>query len=239
MVDFREQIPQDHGEIQRILMESFQTTIWTALPSIITLFNDKSITVECIPTVQGMITSQDGSRSFKTMPKLVDVPVCFPRGGGYTLSFPIVPGDECLVIFSSRCIDSWFASGGYAPPTDHRMHDLSDGFAIVGPFSQKTKISNISTTTAQLRSDDGTVFVELDKTGGIARVKAPVQVIIDAPVTTFTGVVNIQNSANASTASQVNGALRATGDIIAGTVSTEHHVHSSSGGSGTGGPPVP
>jgi hypothetical protein len=85
----------------------------------------------------------------------VDVPVIFPRGGGCTLTFPVKAGDECLLIFADRCIDFWWQNGGVQKPVDLRMHDLSDAFAIVGPQSQAHKISGISTSAAQLRTDDG------------------------------------------------------------------------------------
>lgn len=66
---------------------------------------------------------------------LVDVPVFTAQGGGLHLGLPIQPGDECLVIFSDINIDAWHANGGQQTPMDQRRHDLSDGFAIVGPNS--------------------------------------------------------------------------------------------------------
>lgn len=253
-MDFHERLPFDKGEIQRILMEGHQATVWTALPCIISSFNPGAVTVECVPSIQGSFTKPDGTVYNVTMPTLVDVPVCFPRGGGYTMTFPIVPGDECLVVFSSRCIDGWWQSGDTAPPTEHRMHDLSDGFAIVGPFSQKTKISNISTTTAQFRSDDGKLFVDLDHAGGIATVTAPTQIIMNAPIivmnaathvemntplTEIDGIIQVLNTSGVATASTVNGTLRATGDVFAATIGLQEHHHSASGGTGNSGPPIP
>lgn len=219
---FRERTVKDEEEIQRLQQESHQSTIWTALPAIITSFNAKSITVEAIPTVQGTVTSPDGSQRSVTMPTCVDVPVFYQRGGGYSMTFPIKPGDECLLIFASRCIDGWWQSGQITPPTEHRMHDLSDAFALVGPYSQRTKIANVSTTTAQFRSDDGTLIVDLDHAGGVATVKAPTQIILDCPIVHMTG--------------KVTSVL----DMIAGTVSLQHHVHSGVGGGiNNSGPPLP
>ena len=31
----------------------------------------------------------------------------FPGGGGFALTFPVAAGDECLVVFASRCIDDY------------------------------------------------------------------------------------------------------------------------------------
>ncbi|MGC8050122.1 Gp138 family membrane-puncturing spike protein, partial [Salmonella enterica] len=78
-----------------------------------------------------------------------------------SMTFPVAQGDECLVVFASRCIDSWWQSGGIQEQAELRMHDLSDGFAILGFRSQPRALSNISTTSAQLRSDDGATFIDL------------------------------------------------------------------------------
>ena len=45
------------------------------------------------------------------------------------------------------------------------MHDLSDGFAVVGFRSKPRVLSNVSTTAAQLRTDDGSTFVEINASG--------------------------------------------------------------------------
>ncbi|MGI8770932.1 MAG: Gp138 family membrane-puncturing spike protein [Acidobacteriaceae bacterium] len=34
------------------------------------------------------------------MPILADVPIFLPSAGGFTLTMPIMPGDECEVVFS-------------------------------------------------------------------------------------------------------------------------------------------
>lgn len=239
-MNFREHTVRDTEEVHRVLQEAHQATIWTALPCIISSFNYGNITVECIPAVQGTVTNPDGTQQNVTLPTLVDVPVCFPRGGGYTMTFPIVSGDECLVVLASRCIDAWWSTGQITPPTEDRMHDLSDGFAIVGPFSQSTKINNISQTGAMFRSDDGTLFVELDHTQGIVTIKASKEIVLDAPNTTLTGVLVVGNSGAVNPAVIVDGVVKATGDVTAGTVSHEQHVHSGvQPGTGDTGPPVP
>jgi hypothetical protein len=80
--------------------------------------------------------------------------------------FPVKEGDECLVIFADRCIDFWWQSGGIQEPVDGRMHDLSDAFCIVGPQSQAKKISGISTSAVELRSDDGQTKLSLNPASG-------------------------------------------------------------------------
>lgn len=98
----------------------------------------------------------------KQIPTLLDVPIVIPRGGGFSLTLPVVPGDECLVVFGDMCIDSWHDAGGKNNVQNRtRRHDLSDAFAILGPWSQPRILENYSTVSAQLRSDDGTSKVNV------------------------------------------------------------------------------
>lgn len=76
-------------------------------------------------------------------PQLFDCPVVSMQGGGGALTFPVIPGDECLILFSDSNIDAWYQNGSAqsALPLDGRRHDLSDGIAIVGLNSQANAIS--------------------------------------------------------------------------------------------------
>lgn len=163
----------DPEEALRVAMEGMRSGIWTSMPGIVQSFSDSAITATVQIAIKGVVHTPDGKAQFVNMPILVDVPVHFPRGGGCTLTFPVSKGDECLVVFAARCIDSWWQSGGIQTPMEPRIHDLSDGFAFVGFFSQATKISGISTSTAQLRSNDGSTYVEVDPTGQIVNCVAP------------------------------------------------------------------
>ncbi|HBV8115715.1 Gp138 family membrane-puncturing spike protein [Klebsiella oxytoca] len=144
-----------------------------ALPGIIQSFDPESITAVVQPAIRYIERDNDGNKSTKDYPLLVDVPVVFPHGGGCTLTFPVKEGDECLVIFADRCIDFWWQSGGVQEPVDGRMHDLSDAFAIVGPQSQAKKISGISSSAVELRSDDGSTKLSLNPASGAINGTAP------------------------------------------------------------------
>ncbi len=47
-------------------------------------------------------------------------------------TFPLKYGDECILLFSDREIESWFINGNVNPQGYDRMHDLTDAIAIVG-----------------------------------------------------------------------------------------------------------
>ena len=48
------------------------------------------------------------------------------------ITFPISKGDDCVLLFSDREIESWFINGDAQPVNYQRMHDLTDAFAIFG-----------------------------------------------------------------------------------------------------------
>lgn len=228
----------DPQEALRIAMDGHQAQVWTALPGIIQSFNAGAVTCVVQPSIKAQVRASDGSMQWVALPLLLDCPVVFPRGGGCTLTFPVTGGDECLVVFASRCIDAWYSSGGVQVQSEFRMHDLSDGFVLPGPFSQATKIAGISTTTAQLRSNDGSTYVELNPTGQIVNVVAPGGMTITTPTLTVTGVIAVENQAGATNASTFSGSITTTGNVTAGSIDLQHHVHTDvqSGSSNTGGP---
>lgn len=184
-MDRRERYENLHDALLAALT-GWQKEFWTALPAIIESFDSATQTCEAQVAIQVPIENSDGSRQWVKIPKLLDVPVHFPSGGGMVLTFPVVKGDECLVVFSSRCIDAWWQSGGYENQQPLlRMHNLSDGFAFVGFRSKPQAISGLSTTSAQLRNSDGTSVVEV-KNGEIL-VKA-------STVNVQAGTINLKNA---------------------------------------------
>ncbi|MEL6237015.1 MAG: Gp138 family membrane-puncturing spike protein [Pseudomonadota bacterium] len=221
-------------------MDGLQSGIWTAMPGIIQSFNASAVTATVQIAIKGVVHTPDGKAQFANMPLLVDVPVHFPRGGNCTLTFPVAKGDECLVVFAARCIDGWWQSGGVQAPMESRIHDLSDGFAFVGFFSQATKISGISTSTAQLRSNDGSTYVEVDPTGKIVNVVAPGGMNLTTPTVTISGVINVQNVNSAPTAMSISGNTNFTGQVSAnGHRIDETHRHTGvTTGTGNTGTPL-
>lgn len=143
--------------------EGVLPSIWTAMPGIIESVNLDANTCEVQPSIQVKVYDKTGAGAFKTLPLCVDVPLQFIGGGGYSITFPMEKGDEGLIVFACRCIDAWWQQGGIQPQAEMRMHDLSDGFFIPGFRSQPKKLTNVSASKPQLRSDDGLVYIELDK----------------------------------------------------------------------------
>lgn len=164
----------DMGAALLAFGEGLQASLWTALPCILQTYDPGSKTCTAQPAIQAQVQGPGGEVRWVTLPVLLDVPVVFPgaKGSGL-LSFPLQPGDEGLVIFSSRCIDAWWQLG--CPPdangklqtqvqADLRMHDLSDGFFIPGGSSKPNVAPGLDPTWIELRSQDGAAKVRLHPT---------------------------------------------------------------------------
>lgn len=130
--DKAKQVASDEYADRQDQIDNKLMDVHTALPAIIISFDANKRTVSAQPTIQRVFSDGEGKAGADNLPPCVDVPVVFPMGGGYELTFPINKGDECLLIFAERCIDSWFETGRPSEPADFRQHDLSDGFALVG-----------------------------------------------------------------------------------------------------------
>jgi hypothetical protein len=220
--------------------EPFEVALWQwscmlrcAIPAQVVSFDPVKLTCEVQVMIQELVRlprkSNDPSPNpgntqnladWDTIPNLRDVPVVMMHAGGWSLTFPVEAGDECLLIFADACIDGWWESGNLSAQYDRRRHDLSDAFALFGPWSQKpsTRLYNYSTGSMQLRSDDQSVVIDLAP--GAIDIAAPV-VTITAGTVTLTGAsaihlagpVTVEGSLSATGGIDVTGTMTVTGDI--------------------------
>lgn len=237
--------PIDEQDVAQSTFNNTLANVRSSLPGIIQSFDPETVTCVVMIAVKSStpvpFESPESAQSVD-YPLLMDVPVVFPRGGGVTLTFPIKEGDECLVVFSSRCIDFWWQNGGVQERADKRMHDLSDAFVIPGPQSQVKKISGISTNAAQLRTDNGAAFVEVAAGGDITATTTG-SMTINAPTITLNGNVTIngnlsQGMGESGGTATMLGPVSVTNDVKAGGKSLTTHTHGGvqTGSGNTGAP---
>lgn len=165
----------------KLKIEPFESTAWQwacmlrcAIPGKVVSFNSVKQTCVVQPIIQELVlkpppgVTDDTTQNIptnETIAPIQDVPIIMMRAGGWSITFPIVVGTECLLIFADMCIDGWYETGKLSPQYDRRRHDLSDAFALFGPWSQPNVVSNYSTSTMQIRSDDHSVIIDLNLSG--------------------------------------------------------------------------
>lgn len=179
------------------IVESFDATDCTAAVQIAILYQNRD--------------QNNNWQNITPSPIIPKALVQFPGNKSFLYTFPIVKGDEGLLVFCDRCIDSFYQQGGVQPQMDIRQHDATDAIFIPGIKSIPNVPSNINTTSAELRTFSGNTKITFDDSNGIV----------------ITGNVAI------------TGVLTATQGIAAGyggadLVTVQNHVHPSNGS-----PPTP
>lgn len=168
-------------------------------------------------------------------PILVDVPVHFPQGGGYSLTFPIAPDDDCLVMFAERGYSHWLYKGlmeigAYAsgvPKSDfYRKFDVSDSFALVGFNPIPLAIPDFQPASVELRNADRSQRVTLIPSG-LIEVRTPTTVDVVAPTVNIKGNVNIDGNVTITGTLDVTGIIKSLADVLAKTISLFGHKHTS------------
>jgi len=187
------------------------SNLHTATIAKVTAVQEKTISVQ--PVINRVI---DGKSI--TLPQFTKVPPLFMQGGGSYTAHPIAVGDYCLLILTERCFDRWYSGSDFQDPAEFRMHDYSDGIAIVGinPQAGALTIPSVIQHTGDT-NQDGDYTHQGDRTQ--------------------TGDLTVNGDL------QVNGNITCTGKLTAGTAtiggidfSTHTHSGVEPGGGTTGGP---
>lgn len=130
-------------------------------------------------------TTPDGVLPY---PVLTDCPVFMLGGGGGVITFPIIAGDTCLVLFNDRDLDNWFSSGAITPANTPRLHDLSDGLVLVGFRNLSNPIPDFNTTDVEIKFAGGKIQVA-DKIS-INNAATSLKTVFDQLITALTSWVD-------------------------------------------------
>jgi len=101
---------------------------------------------------------------FVVIPTLVNVPVIFPSGGGFSVSYPLKKGNKVICLFSQRSLDDWLEDIN-DDPKQVRRFDLSDAFAYPGGHTFKTPLGNVDANNLVIGLTSGTI--QIDPSGNI------------------------------------------------------------------------
>jgi hypothetical protein len=127
-----------------------------AIPGVIESYDNDAITATVKPAINNLFN--DGSRV--TAPLIYGVPVCFPRSLSAAITFPLVKGDEVLLVFSEKSLDEWIASGANANPEDNRRFDLTDAIAIPGCFHSSSGKIPTSKDDLVIQFNEQTIIIK-------------------------------------------------------------------------------
>jgi Phage protein Gp138 N-terminal domain len=136
------------AEVLRAATKAGLATVFTSLPGKVVSYDPaaKTAVVE--------VAVHDGDPP----PPLPDVPVKFPRGGGYRLVWPLEAGDEVTLIFYGLDPSRFRASGEVSAANIQRRHGL---YPVALPGAESETLADYvpSTEGLHLGKDDGTVEI--------------------------------------------------------------------------------
>ena len=134
---------------------SRMANLHVSMPGIVQSYDKATQTVEVQPAIKNVYLDEDEVEQSENLPLLVDVPVAFPRAGGFFVSFPIVKGDSVLLVFGERSMDQWQGTGKVSDPGDLRRFSLSDAVAIPGVFPSTDALQDAHGDNMVMGKDGG------------------------------------------------------------------------------------
>lgn len=174
------------AELLNSTIETVKEDIHTAIPSRVIRCNMSAQTVDVEPAVKAPYTDEDGEIAFDTLPNVLGVPLCFPRGGGYFISVPIQPGDFVWLMTTSVDIARWRSIGGTAvEPEFSGKHGLNSTFAIPGAFPESSKLADAHATNLRVGRDGAEPQIMI----------TPTEILLGKTATEFVALANLVQSA--------------------------------------------
>ena len=158
-------------ELLRAAVEDELSDFFVAMPGKVEKYTDTGDVPKANvkPLLKRAFINQDGSEGLDDLGIVNDVPVIWPRGGGFFFRMPVQVGDNVLLVFMDRSIDEYMFSGGSSSvdPVDFREHDISDAVAIPGfyPFAKPLKNASAVAGKLALGADVPGKFISVDSTG--------------------------------------------------------------------------
>jgi len=117
----REDLEQTVNQALAFALSNLHTVVLCKVESV------EEKTINCKPVTNRVVNGES-----RELPLFTKVPPIFLSGGSSYKAYPISKGDYCLLMITERCFDSWNEGSDYVAPLEKRMHDYSDGFALVG-----------------------------------------------------------------------------------------------------------
>jgi hypothetical protein len=153
--------------------------------------------------------------------QVASVPVARWGAGGFLIYFPVQTGDKGWLIANDRDISIFKQTGDQSPPNTNRLHSFEDGWFL--PDSALDAASPMDAGKCCLQSYDGLTSITLG--GGIITLTAPTEIVLNTPLVSIAGQMIAGTDSSYDQTASFNGKITTTGDVVAGTISLQEHVH--------------
>jgi hypothetical protein len=131
---------QRFSDVVKKIIESYLLKVHTCIPGKIESYEPATKKATVKPLIKFKVNNETLS-----YPVIDNVPVVFQGTQNAIITFPISPGDGCLIIFSEQSMENYLSSvGNEVDPGDDRRYSINDAICIPGlfPFGDPGKVSD-------------------------------------------------------------------------------------------------
>lgn len=170
------------AEALSLIMEARLRELHVAIPARVEAYDAATQKASVQPLIRAKRVDVDGDELVERLPLIIGVPVVFPAAGGFRLTFPVVPGDTVLLVFSEASLDVWLQTGGDVDPRDDRRNHLSDAIAIPGLHPFNAAHTGAGSGNMTMGKDGGAQIAITPTEVHLGQENAPNAVAVDAKV---------------------------------------------------------
>lgn len=154
------------AEIIDLSISSRFLDLHTAIDAIIVTYDASKKTCSCKPVTKRAIKFRtEDEVAHEELPIIQNVPVMFPEGSLFHITWPLLPGDSVQLVFNEVSNAAYRETGKPSEPGDLRRHSLSYPRAYPGPGSN-ARITAAHPTKMVIGTKDGTTQILIDPITG-------------------------------------------------------------------------
>lgn len=191
-------------DVLQFAFNQFLKNLYISIPGVIESYDPEKKRCRVKPALNIRLT--DGETVEQST--IINVPVVWPSGGGFTFISPLPEGEPVVIMFSQRGITQFKETFSTVDP-GNGIFDKEDAYVMPGYGA--LSITPATTSGASMQTEDGQNYIYV--TDGIVKIKAGTKLEIDTPEIAVTGII--------------------TGSAVFGGANSDNHIHSQ--GNDTGG----
>lgn len=163
--------PSPYEAVDAVLRDRLNT-LHTAYPGRLVRYYPEKQTVDVQLCVMREVPGEDHEPDlFEEVPELVNIPVVWPRAGGFVITFPLNVGDYVAVFCGTTNTLLWREKGG----TNMRPGVVGDEFGLNGcfvmpgyyPDNREHTLKDVDTQNMVLRRVDGGAAIAIKPDGSV------------------------------------------------------------------------
>lgn len=120
------------AEIISAAIDARLIDVHVSMPAVVKSYDEATCTITAQPVVRRALPASDGGIAHEDIPPIQNVPVVYPQGGTFSITWPLEPGDHVQLLFNSWANQAWRENGTLSDPKDLRLHSLSNPVALAG-----------------------------------------------------------------------------------------------------------